>query len=123
MLWIESQYAKIIGTRLNQALGGAAQQAGENFQTFSPENALNKLGVDTSGLHETTGYSLPERAMNFAFQTVPEWAGQQVAKNVSMIPGVNLTPEQQQEMGHEIGQNVQFGMVAAQTSVYICVKH
>lgn len=102
----------IEGQPLDQALSKTVQQAGENFQTFSPENALNKLGVDTSGLQQTAGYQIPAKAMNFAFETVPGILGEGMARTgeleASMAPS-EYTPE----AGKQAKEALQFGMLAA----------
>lgn len=79
------------GQGLGEALQGTVDQAGQNFQTFSPENALNKLGVNTANLHGTAGYSLPEKALNFAFDTAPGALAEGMARTGELEAGMSPT--------------------------------
>lgn len=62
----------INGQGVGQAVQGGVNTGMQDFSTYSPENALNKMGVDTSGIQQTSGYQLPAKAMNFVANTVPE---------------------------------------------------
>ena len=102
----------ISGEPIDQAIHESVQQAGQNFETFSPENALKKLGVDTSQAEQTSGYQLPAKALNFAFETVPGALGEGMARTgeleAGMAPG-QYTPE----AGQQAKEALQFGMLLA----------
>lgn len=99
------------GDNVSDALSKTVAQAGQNFQDFSPEAGLNKLGVNTSDLHNTQGYKLPEQAMNFAFDTAPTWLGKQAAIGIGAGDGggMPVTAKDQADMGNLF----KAGMIAA----------
>ncbi len=75
------------GQGLSEALGNAVQSGQQEFSQFSPENLLNKAGVDTSALHETQGYQLPQKALDFAFNTVPNKLAPYLAQGIANQTG------------------------------------
>jgi hypothetical protein len=102
------------GQDLSTALGGAVNQAGQNFQQFSPENLLNKAGVDTSDVHGTYGYDLPQKAMEFATQTAPNAIAPLLAQGIANQTGYNkpITPKDVQDIKN-LEQGLLIGVPAA----------
>jgi Transglycosylase SLT domain len=89
---------------VGRALGGediasnlekTMQNIGQNYQMLSPENALNKLGVDTSGIQKTAGYQLPAEALNYLGNTLPQQLAEAGGPNSPFAAAQQLTPYQQ----------------------------
>lgn len=75
------------GQGVGQAVQGGVKTGMGDFQTLSPENALNKLGVDTSKIEQTSGYQLPAKAMNFVADTLPEKLAPYFAQGIANQTG------------------------------------
>src|SRR5579859_4589851 len=94
------------GQGLQQALQTATQQGAGEFNAASPENLLNKAGVDTSGLHNTAGYQVPGKAMDYLFQTLPHQLATAGTPESPFSAAQVLNPAQQQaaETGIRFGE-------------------
>lgn len=90
------------GQGLSGALNDTAVQAGQNFHDLSPENGLNKLGVNTADLHNTAGYQGPQAALDFAFDTAPKWLGKQMAHGIAAGDGGGMPvgPQDEKDMAN-----------------------
>ena len=87
------------GQNLSQALQGAVSQTGQEFQQFGAENILNKMGVDTSGLHGTQGYQVGEKIMNLPGEAIHA-AAPYLAQGIANQTGYDkpITPQDVQDV-------------------------
>jgi hypothetical protein len=102
------------GQDLSQALGGAVQQAGQNFEQGSATNLLGKLGVNTSNAQASAGYQLPQKALKFATQTAPNAIAPLLAQGIANQTGYNkpITPKDVQDVKN-LEQGLLIGVPAA----------
>jgi len=71
------------GQNTSEALGNAVKSGAEEFQMFSPENLLNKAGVQTEQLHGTQGYDIPAKAFDFMFDKGPRMLAPLLAQGIA----------------------------------------
>jgi hypothetical protein len=102
------------GEAPGQALQETVNQAGENFSTFSPENALNKLGVNTQNLHGTAGYNGPQQVMNAMFETGPAALAEGMGRTGELEAGMSPTQFNPEEAGvPALKAGIQMGEILA----------
>lgn len=71
------------GQGVSEALGNAVKSGAQEFQMLSPENLLNKAGVQTEQLHGTTGYDIPAKAFDFMFDKGPRMLAPLLAQGIA----------------------------------------
>src|ERR1700744_1179506 len=95
----------------NQSLQSGIDTATKDFSTFSPENALQKMGVDTSNADASAVSQGVNSFFDKAFNTVPNMLGEGMARTGELEAG--MSPSQYTpEAGQQAGNVIRAGMLA-----------